>query len=158
MSPVFTLHRWLAAALLTGGLLIPVFGHAEARWAPPGGSASASINIRIIVPPVLQVLENAPASVLQADGAGAWLGQQRLVVVSNLKRGFCAHLRGDAGQDAAGWTLQAQPSAGVLTERVADGWRVCTLRAGRHQLDLEHRFQTRGNAPAWPVATDITAL
>ncbi len=158
MTPALTLHRWLTAALLTGGLLIPVFGHAEARWAPPGGNASAALNFRIIIPPVLQVLENAPAARLQTDGAGAWLGQQRLVVVSNLKRGFCAHLRGNAGQDDAGWTLQAQPSSGVLTERVADGWRVCTLRAGRHQLELEHRFQTRGGAPAWPVSTDITAL
>ena len=158
MTPAFTLRRCLTAALLAGGLLAPVLGHAEARWAPPGGSASAGLNFRVIIPPVLQVLENRPAPRLQAEGAGAWLGQQRLVVVSNLRQGFCAHLRGSVGTDTAGWTLRALPPSGVLTERVADGWRVCTLRAGRHQLELEHRFQTGGVEPVWPVSTDITAL
>lgn len=157
MTPPNTLHRWLVASLLTGGLLIPVFGHAEAVRAAAGGSASASLNFKVIIPPVLQVVENAPSARLQADGAGTWLGQQRLVVMSNLKQGFCAHLRAPAGS-AGGWTLELPAGSGVQAERTADGWRLCSQRAGRHQLELQHRFQTLGSVPAWPVATDITAL
>ncbi len=157
MTPPIALQRCLAAVLLTGGLLIPVSSQAEAGWAPAGRSASASLDIRIVIPPVLQVLENAPSPQLQPDGAGAWLGQQRLVVVSNLKRGFCAHLRAPDGR-AEGWTLDLPAGSGVLAERAADGWRLCSQRAGRHQLDVQHRFQASGSVPAWPVATDITAL
>ena len=157
MTSPLALHRCLATALLMGGLLIPVFGHAEAVNAPAGGSASASLNFKVIIPPVLQVLENAPSPGLQVEGPGAWLGQQRLVVMSNLKRGFCAHLRAASG-DASGWTLDIPSASGVRAERVSDGWRLCSQRPGPHQLDLQHHFQTPGSAPAWPVATDITAL
>lgn len=157
MTSLTPLQCCLVAVLLTGGSLIPVSSRAEAGWAQPGGGASASLNIRIVIPPVLQVLENAQSPQLQADGAGAWLGRQRLVVMSNLKRGFCAHLRAPAGE-ASGWTLDVPAGSGVLAERAVDGWRVCSQRAGQHQLDLQHRFQTSGPVPAWPVATDITAL
>lgn len=156
MTSLPSLSSRAAVAVLALALL-PASALAEARRAISGGQAAASVGIRVVVPPVLQVLENVPQHRLEQDATGAWRGQQRLVVVSNLRRGFCAHLRA-AATDASGWSLDTGAQPGVLTERVADGWRICSLRAGRQQLELQHRFPPAGTAPAWPVATDITAL
>jgi hypothetical protein len=133
---------------------------AESGFAPPGGKASAALDFRIIIPPIMRVLENSHPGELKADASGALSAQQRLVVVSNMKRGFCVSLR-MAEPQRAGWRLQHTGSeAGVSLQPAADGYRLCTSRPGRYTLQLQHEF---GNtdlqaAQRWPVQTDLITL
>lgn len=123
--------------------------------------ASASVDIRIVVPPVMQVLENSHPSLLGVPVDGQWNAQQKLVVVSTMKRGFCVSLRLDAPQ-VEGWQLQTLQEGGTTLSAVADGYRLCTARAGRYTLLLKHAFAAGGTLAAddlrWPVRTDLAAL
>jgi hypothetical protein len=133
---------------------------AESGFAPPGGRASAALDFRIIIPPVMQVLENSHPGELQADASGVLSAQQRLVVVSNMKRGFCVSLR-MAEPQLAGWRLQhSSLEAGVRLEPAADGYRLCTSRPGRYTLQLQHEFGHTDlkTAQRWPLQTDLTPL
>ncbi|MBA4264006.1 MAG: hypothetical protein C0453_02900 [Comamonadaceae bacterium] len=123
--------------------------------------ASASVDIRIIVPPVMQVLENSHPMQLGEPVDGQWSAQQKLVVMSTMKRGFCVTLR-LATPQVDGWQLNALQEGGATLRAVADGYRLCTDRAGRYTLLLQHAFATEnplaGDALRWPVRTDLTAL
>lgn len=133
---------------------------AESGFAPPGGKASAALDFRIIIPPVMRVLENSHPSELQADPSGALGGQQRLVVVSNMKRGFCVSLRMTEPQ-RTGWRVQhTSGEAGVRLAPAADGYRLCTSKPGRYTLQLRHEFDTAAlqAAQGWPVQTDLVTL
>lgn len=147
----------LALSLLTAaGLFSPASGRAESQFAPPGQGASASLNIRIIIPAVMQVLENSHPALLESDQPA----EQRLVVLSNMRHGFCVTLRQTEPQPI-GWRLQnASDEPGVELSAVADGYRLCTHRPGRYSLRLRHEFGASAQqaALAWPVRTELTAL
>ena len=148
-------------------LLRPTASRAESRLAGPSGKASASIHFRIVVPPVMRVLENSHPTELRpsADG-GALTAEQRLVVFSNMKHGFCVSLRQPSPELAAGWQLQqtsiddtGKDSGAVLSPQ-ADGYRLCTSRPGRHTLLLQHAFPALNPSLAatalhWPVRTEL---
>lgn len=123
--------------------------------------ASASVDIRIVVPPVMQVLENSHPSQLGVAVDGQWSAQQKLVVMSTMKRGFCVTLR-LATPEVDGWQLQTLQEGGTTLSPVADGYRLCTARAGRYTLLLQHAFAAdnalSGQALRWPVRTDLTTL
>ncbi len=126
------------------------------------GNASAALDFRIIIPPVMRVLENSHPVVLDAEANGDWSAQQRLVVMSNLKRGFCVTLRMSAPEVDA-WRLRAVQGDGLNFSAVDDGYRLCAERAGRYTLLLDHEFDAAarpsGAGPLrWPVQTDIAAL
>lgn len=140
-------------------LLVPATGMAESMTTT-GHRASASVDLQVRVPPVMQVLENSHPT--QWDMAqGIWNAQQRLVVVSTMKRGFCITLRQNERQ-VDNWRLHTPQEGGVTLSPVTDGYRVCTARPGRYTLLLQHAFETTaGRAPErlrWPVQTDLTAL
>ncbi len=123
-------------------------------------SASASIDIRIIVPPVMRVLENSHPTQMDPLLGGDWSAEQRLVVLSTMKRGFCVTLRMKTPEVNA-WRLKTEQTGGVTLNPVNDGYRLCTPRAGRYTLLLQHDFEAAENATEslrWPVQTDITAL
>lgn len=145
---------WLVAlAVVTAAPL----ALAESGLAAAGGKASAALNFRIIIPPVMQVLENSHPDQLRVDDVGALSAQQQLVVVSNMKHGFCISLR-MAGPQRADWRVQHSGSEpGVRLEPTADGWRLCTARPGRYTLPLQHQFGKAGlqTAQHWPVQTDL---
>lgn len=153
----------LTAALATLALCIPGTGTAESVLVTGvgGTGASASVDIRIVIPPVMQVIENTHPTQLGMPVNGEWSAQQKLVVHSTMKRGFCVTLRLAAPQ-VEGWRLQTAQQGGTTLSEVADGYRVCTARPGRHTLLLQHAFATESTAihPAlgWPVRTDLTAL
>ncbi|MGE0098906.1 MAG: hypothetical protein AB7S86_11220 [Hydrogenophaga sp.] len=152
----------LPAALLAAGLLLtPAAGMSESALGGQARPASAALDFRIIIPPVMQVLENSHPVQLAAEASGDWSAEQRLVVVSNMKRGFCVTLRMNAPEVEA-WRLQPVQSRGMALTPVADGYRMCSMRPGRYTLLLQHEFNAAtGNsqgAMAWPVQTDITAL
>ena len=160
-------------ALIALGLAWPATGMSESVQVSGvnNGGASASIDIRIVVPAVMQVLENSHPSQLGAAVDGRWTAQQTLVVHSTMKRGFCVSLRLAAPQ-VAGWRLDTAQQGGTTLTPVADGYRLCTSRPGRHTLTLQHAFASApgsANPPSadlsglppslsWPVRTDVTAL
>lgn len=156
--PCSTPAGLLAAALLT----TPLAGMGETATAGPNkAGASASLRIQIVIPPVMRVLENSHPAQLDASGAGDWTAQQRLVVLSNLRGGFCVSLR-MSSPDVNGWRLQTPQEGGVTLSPVSDGYRLCAPRPGRYTLMLQHAFEASGNRDntslRWPVQTDITAL
>ncbi|MDP1530484.1 MAG: hypothetical protein Q8M05_13970 [Rhodoferax sp.] len=153
--------RPILACLATGALLLaPTTSVGESVVAGPAG-ASASLRISITVPPVMRVLENSHPSQLTPVVGGDWSAEQRLVVVSNMKRGFCVSLRMSTS-DVESWRLQTEQTGGITLSPVSDGYRLCTPRPGRYTLLLQHEFEASGNSTRqslrWPVQTDITAL
>jgi len=111
--------------------LIPVLT-ACALLLPPSTSSSESVlvsleksstelELRIIIPQFIRVLENSHPVVLDADADGDWSAQQRLVVVSNMKRGFCVTLRMSAPEVDA-WRLHTPQSGGITLDAMHDGW------------------------------------
>ncbi|MCW5654936.1 hypothetical protein [Hydrogenophaga sp.] len=162
MHPLQRLQpRTPALLLATVLLLAPVAGGAESSFTSPSRGTSASLDFRIVIPPVMQLLENSHPSRLDPARDGAFSAQQKLVVVSNLKRGFCLSMR-MAAPEVAAWRLQTSQIGGVTLNEVADGYRLCTARAGRYTLMLQHDFSASpgqaAQAMAWPVQTDLVAL
>lgn len=153
----FSLPARVATALTAGAVLLaPLPAGAEASRASGGDSASASLNIRIVIPPVMRVIENNHPQQIDARQPV----EQRLVVLSNLKRGFCASLR-LSDPALAGWQLQTEQVGGVTLQAVADGYRLCASRPGRYTLRLQHDFGATSRqqaAMAWPVQTELMAL
>lgn len=154
--------RRLSALVATLMALVPAVGVAESRLAATGAaSAGASLDIRIVIPPVMRVLENSHPPQLSADVDGVLGGQQRLVVLSTLKGGFCVALR-QAQPDGSRWQLDAHPEPGVTLHPAHDGYRLCSARPGRYTLLLQHRFTPADRGPSaslpWPVQTDISAI
>lgn len=152
---VTSLPTRLASALAALGLLLaPLPVAAEATLTTgAGGGASAGLDFRIVIPAVMRVIENSHP--LQIDGDRPV--EQRLVVLSNMKHGFCASLRLQDPQ-VSGWRLQADATDGVTLQPVADGYRLCASRPGRYTLRLQHDFPSLQAAQGWPVQTELMAL
>ena len=134
-------NRLSAALLAVGWLLTPATGMSESS-------------------PVMQVLENSHPRQLDAFAGGEASALQRLVVVSNLKRGFCVSLRQDAAPPGT-WEVQTAPQSGMQLTPVANGYRLCGTRPGRYNVLIQHRFRSNDgsvNALSWPVQTDISAI
>jgi hypothetical protein len=149
--PAHALLLMLCAAL-------PLAARAESRLVTDRGSpASAALDFRIIVPPIVRVLGNHHPASLPPPGAAA---RQELEVLTTLRQGFCAVLRLNTS-GVHGWTVRSG-DAGVQVQRTGDGFRVCALRNGRHRVALEHRFEFDDAATAaqrpWPVQTELSAL
>lgn len=142
-------------------LAAPLSARPEARLATgANASASASVNFRIVIPPMNRVLDNRhPASLWAAGGAPE--AEQELVVLTTLPQGFCARLR-LTSTEVRDWTLRSR-APGVSVQRTGEGYRVCAPRHGRHTLSLHHEFALRDSADAraplpWPVQTELSAL
>mgnify|MGYP006176406783 CR=1 FL=1 len=142
-------------------LMSPVTGIGETAVAGPDkAGASASLRIQIVIPPIMRVLENSHPAQLTPVVGGDWSAEQRLVVVSNMKRGFCVLLRMNS-PDVDAWRLKTEQTGGITLSPVSDGYRLCTPRPGRYTLLLQHDFEAARNtieSLRWPVQTDITAL
>lgn len=122
----------------------------------------AALEFRIVIPRVLRVLENNYPMLLEAKADGSWGAEQRLVVASNMKRGFCITLRMVAPEVDV-WRLHTPQTSGITLDAVGAGYRLCAPRPGRFTFLLRHEFDAtaqRATAGAlrWPVRTDITAL
>lgn len=157
-------HPRFPALLVSALMLVPATSIGESVMVNQG-KAGASLDFRIIIPPIMRVLENSHPLSLDAEASGDWSAQQRLVVVSNMKRGFCVTLRMNT-PEVDNWRLKTAQHDNVSLTQVSDGYRLCAPRAGRYTLLLEHEFDaakkssgtTTTGALRWPVQTDITAL
>lgn len=151
-SPLST--QRLATTVAALALLLPlVLGAAEAMPPIGGGPASAGLNFRIVIPPVMRVIENSHPTQVGQDQTV----EQRLVVLSNMKNGFCASLR-LSDPAVTTWRLQTDEVDGVTLQAVAAGYRLCTSRPGRYTLRLQHDFGTQRSALIWPVQTELMVL
>lgn len=151
-------HR-LLPALASALLLVPATGIGESVLVHQD-KGSAGLDFRIVIPPTMQVLENSHPRQLDAFAGGEASAQQRLVVQSNLKRGFCVSLRHTAAQLST-WEVQTAPQSGMQLSPAANGYRLCGTRPGRYTVLLQHRFgssDSNVNALNWPVQTDISAI
>jgi len=152
-------HRLLSALAASALLLVPATSIGESVLVHEG-KAGASLDFRIIIPPIMRVIENSHPQQLDTSTDGEASAQQRLVVQSNMKRGFCVSLRRAAPQLGT-WELQTAPQSGVELSPVAGGYRLCGTRPGHYTMVLQHRFGTgesRANVLHWPVQTDISAI
>lgn len=150
----------LARPLLPLMLALTVSGTAQAESrmvTGSGGSASASIDFRIVVPPIIRLLANSHPNRVSLAGTEA---VQQLEVLTTMRQGFCASLRLNMS-GVRDWDVRSVGGAAQVL-RTADGYRVCALRNGRHQVALLHRFEFESTAATgelpWPVQTDLSAL
>ena len=162
--------RHLIPALALGLGLVTCLPDAWADGAlgADGRQTGSSLDFRIIIPPVLRVVENSYPPVLPAaDGqTGRISALQRVVLVSTMRRGFCMDLRLTQSR-MTDWQVQASGSTGISVAPSEGGYRVCASRAGRYELALQHAFSLKNRlsasakpAPAvdWPVQLDLVAL
>ena len=145
-SPLST--QRLATTVAALALLLPlVLGAAEAMPPIGGGPASAGLNFRIVIPPVMRVIENSHPTQVGQDQTV----EQRLVVLSNMKNGL-------SDPAVTTWRLQTDEVDGITLQAVAAGYRLCTSRPGRYTLRLQHDFGTQRSALIWPVQTELMVL
>jgi hypothetical protein len=160
MSPSLRHLPPLVASLVLLAVPAPSLGDSLLVTGSETASASASLNFRIVVPAVMRVMENSHPQQLDAGADGALSAEQRLVVLSNMKRGFCVTLR-LAAPGVDHWQLHTAPGNGVSLSPAGDGYRLCSTRPGHYTLVLRHEFGigTPGQqAMHWPVQTDISAI
>lgn len=158
-------HITPALALCAGVLWSPAPALAHETLSADGRQASAALNFSIIIPAVLRIIENShPPSLPAADPQTSRISaMQRMVLVSTLRKGFCMDLQLTQPQ-LADWQVQISGSAGAWIQPSEGGYRLCSGRAGRYELALQHDFSlkdgTRGKlAPAldWPVNVSLSA-
>ncbi|WP_127805689.1 hypothetical protein [Hydrogenophaga sp. NH-16] len=155
-------HRLLSALAVGLGLVLaPAASQGEAQLTTLAPATSGALDFRIVVPPVMRVLENSHPSQLTSGADGLLSGQQRLVVLSNMKRGFCVTLR-LRSPDVDQWQVRAAPESGVTLQAAGQAYRLCSDRPGRYTMVLQHQFGPSAHVPGagqdWPVQTDITTL
>lgn len=155
-------HRLLPALVVSLGLVLaPATSQGEAQLTTSAPAASGALDFRIIIPPVMRVLENSHPPQLTSGADGSLGGQQRLVVLSNMKRGFCVTLR-LRSPDVDQWQVRAAPESGVTLQAAGQAYRLCSDRPGRYTMVLQHQFGPSAHVPGagqdWPVQTDITTL
>lgn len=130
------------------------------------GTTNATVNISIVIPSILQILENTHPQALSfaAAKASRTSAVQRVVLLSTLRGGFCMDLRVEQAQ-VSQWQMKLSGNPNVRMEEVAGGYRLCTRRPGRYELALEHEFLRRDSATllaqadtsamGWPVNVSL---
>jgi hypothetical protein len=160
MSPLRQLHLSLMAGLCL--LFLPGAAQAESSMGVHGGSASATVRIRVVVPPVVRVLQDQHPSTLNATPDERLLAEQRLVVSTNMRQGFCLDLQHNISPGTP-WHVQSVGGDAVVITAQGGGYRLCGDRQGVYTLVLQHEFQPaasieHGAVLAWPVRTELTTL
>ena len=155
-------HRHLSALVVSLGLVLaPAASQGEAQLTTLAPATSGALDFRIVIPPVMRVLENSHPPQLTSDADGSLGGEQRLVVLSNMKRGFCVTLR-LRSPDVEQWQVRAAPEPGVTLQAAGQAYRLCSDRPGRYTMVLQHQFGPPAHGPGtgqvWPVQTDISAI
>jgi hypothetical protein len=121
----------------------------EAHFTTTEPSNSAALDFRIVIPPVMRVLENSHSWQLNAGADRGLIAAQRVVVLSNIKHGFCVTLSlAMPGFDQ--WLVDVVPEPGVTAQAVASGKRLCSARpralhaASAAPLHTNHNLERSG--------------
>lgn len=125
-----------------------------------GQSASASVRIRVVVQPYVQILRNSHPAVLSAQGGNTVTAEQQLSIRTNQAHGFCIDLiAADLSAPPTQWHVQASAGDPIALSPQGNGYRLCGHRPGSHAFTLVHRFQFEGSQqttePAWPLLASI---
>ena len=78
---------------------------------------------------IMRVLENSHPVQLEPVVGGDWSAEQRLVVLSNMKRGFCVTLR-MATAEVEAWRLQTEQTGGITLSPVSTASSAVTIGRG----------------------------
>lgn len=157
------LTRQTCATLATAlALLTPAVGGASSSIAFNGKSASASVNIRIVVPPMVRILGDSHPQELAIAQGRPIEALQKLTISTNVARGFCLQLQ-STQKSEAGWQLQQLDGDKVSITPSQGGYRVCGGRNGAYTLVLKHAFSITENNEnlammAWPVHAELHTL
>jgi len=154
------MKRWSAITAPTLAVMLGVAAvcpaAAESVVATGAQAATAHLTLRVVIPPMVRLQEDSHPAEL-ASG----VVQQKLVIQTNLRQGFCAALR-LAAKVPNRWELRVAAGDEVRLQPGPEGYRLCSNGPGRHTVLLEHRFDTAGGADdtpfAWPVRLEIAAL
>lgn len=161
----FRISRFTA---LTAGLMVSLLSAqpaaAESGIGTGEAKAGASLQFRVVIPPVVRVTANDHPQMIAAaaDGNSARQATQRLVFNTNLRRGLCIDLQlADAG--VTQWTVHADTTDGATLTPAMGGWRLCVSRPGQHAVTLQHAFTMHpatvvAASTAWPVQLQLAAL
>lgn len=169
-GPCFNLQRflavktWMALCLVTMLVSSPADA-ANESFSAASVSMSARIKITVVIPPVVQILENKHPVTLTFAGEKASRSSavQHVVLISNLRNGICVELRLAQPQVSA-WQMHLSGNANVLVEEAGDGYRLCVRRPGRYEMTLEHEFMLKDAAVLmaradtaldWPVYLNL---
>lgn len=146
---------WMALCL-TAMLVSSPSEAANESFSAASVSMSARIKITVVIPPVVQILENKHPITLTfaGDKTSHSSAVQRVVLISNLRNGICMELRLAQNQVSA-WQMRLSGNANVLVEEMGDAYRLCIRRPGRYEMALEHEFMLKD---ANPLARADTAL
>lgn len=156
------LRSWLALTALVGTLGTAQGASDVVSTAVP---ASSALDFRIIIPPVIRLLDDSAPAVLSLDGAAGSpvVVDQRLVLMSTLRRGFCLSLH-MASPLVHQWQLGIRSGSGLTHEGQSDSHRFCAHRAGRYELSVQHTLVFRGSTAApqvppivWPVRLELVS-
>lgn len=155
---IYTCIRSFCSALI----LVMMAGvvHAAGAFSSTSGTSSAALDFQVIIPQVLRILENShPMALPPPDRQTSRISAlQRLVLVSTLRGGFCMDLQ-MAGQQLSDWQVQISTGTGTWLQRASGGWQLCTARAGRYDVALQHDFNAVGSTDqtrGWPVLVSLT--
>jgi hypothetical protein len=152
-------------AVCTGVLTTPTTAMASGTFSSDRQSSSATLNIRVLIPAILRILEEShPQSLPPADTKSSHISAtQRMVLVSTLRKGFCLDLQLTQRQ-ITDWQIRVSGSPGTWIEPSENGYHLCAGRAGRYEVALQHDFSLkdslRGNVASaieWPVSLNLSA-
>lgn len=160
-----TLKSILIWAGLAAAIVLAAPVSAQDLEAPAARHASAALDLAIVIPPILRVLENSHPSILATDKPmpARVIALQRVILISTVRSGFCMDLRLDLRQ-VSDWQLRLAGNPRIQVEANNGGYRLCARRAGRYELALEHDFMLQASAPRptsadtaidWPVNVSL---
>lgn len=157
-----TLYRASPLLLAGFGLLFSPFSAlAESSVGVNGASASATVRIRVVVPPVVRVLQDVHPRALEAATDQTLTAEQTLVVSTNIRQGYCLDLQNNS-RPGTPWQLRSVGGDAVVISPQGDGYRLCGDRPGIHTLVLQHEFQPGADGLAaplpWPVRTELASI
>ena len=152
-------------ALHAGLLATSPAAMASATFDPQGQSSAAALDIRVVIPAILRVLEDShPHSLVREHGQSTTISAlQRMVLISTLGKGFCMNLQLSRGQ-VTDWQLRLSGSPGTWIKPSGTGYQLCAGRSGRYEIALQHEFNVKhepadaqGGVMGWPVSTSLSA-
>ena len=165
LTRLSAVKAWIALCLGTMLVSSPASASASEFRSAAAVTMSARIKITVVIPPIVQILDNKHPVELTFTGekASRTSAVQHVVLISNLRNGICVELR-LAQTQVGGWQIRLSGNASVRVEEMGDGYRLCTSSPGRYELALEHEFVLKDASPlmaradtalSWPVYVSL---
>ena len=155
------------AAFALGACLLAAspMAMASGTFSASGQPSAAALDVRVIIPAILRILEDSHPHSLVRDNekATSISALQRMVLISTLGKGFCMDLQLSQRQ-VTDWRLRVSGSPGTWVEASGAGYRLCAGRPGRYDIALQHDFNVKhpptdtvADVIGWPVSTNLSA-